>query len=60
MSTATTREVKYCVKCGAKCTDVSTVDQRLNKCWECGIRWMDDPDDPSYGRTPLNESEDAQ
>lgn len=38
---------KKCPKCGKSAWDVSTVDQKLNKCWDCKNRWMDDPDEPS-------------
>jgi DNA-directed RNA polymerase subunit RPC12/RpoP len=34
---------KICPECSETVWDVSTIDQRLNKCWNCGIRWMDDP-----------------
>jgi len=28
-----------CPKCGSKIWDTSNVDQRLNKCWKCGLRF---------------------
>jgi len=34
-----------CPECGKPVWDVATVDQALNKCWNCGARWMNDPDD---------------
>ena len=37
-------EVK-CPNCGKPVWDVATVDQALNKCWDCGTKWMNDPDD---------------
>lgn len=27
----------HCPQCAAKIWDVITVDQRLNKCWNCGL-----------------------
>jgi hypothetical protein len=33
------KAVKKCPGCMAEIWDVSTVDQRLNKCWECGLRF---------------------
>jgi hypothetical protein len=35
-------EVK-CPGCGKTVWDIATIDQRLNKCWECGLRF-DNPD----------------
>jgi hypothetical protein len=34
---------KKCPKCGEDIWDTSTVDQRLNKCWNCGTRF-DNPE----------------
>lgn len=31
-----------CPKCGKEIWDVSTVDQALNKCWNCGMRFLND------------------
>jgi len=28
-----------CPKCKRKIWDKSTIDQRLNKCWDCGLRF---------------------
>src|SRR5579864_862221 len=33
------KAAKTCPNCGKEIWDVSTVDQRLNKCWNCGIRF---------------------
>ncbi len=32
-------ESKICPQCGDVVWDVATLDQRLNKCWECGLRF---------------------
>lgn len=36
------RDVVTCPKCGKEIWDKATVDQRLNKCWGCGHRWLND------------------
>jgi transcription elongation factor Elf1 len=28
-----------CPRCGEQVWDTATVDQRLNKCWGCGLRF---------------------
>ena len=45
---------KTCPECGAGVWDVSTVDQALNKCWSCGIRWLDDIGEDNDGETEVN------
>ena len=44
MASKRTAAVK-CPECGKDVWDVATVDQALNKCWNCGARWMNDPDE---------------
>jgi hypothetical protein len=39
------KAAKKCPNCGKNAWDVSGPDQALNKCWDCGQRWMDDPDE---------------
>ena len=34
-----TEEQLRCPKCNEKVWDKATVDQQLNKCWECGLRF---------------------
>lgn len=31
-----------CPDCGNHVWDVATVDQHLNKCWNCGLRFFSD------------------
>ena len=35
-----------CPGCGEEVWDVSTVDQRLNKCWKCGLRFDNEESNP--------------
>lgn len=37
----TTAEI-LCPECQEPIWDVSTVDQALNKCWNCGVRFLND------------------
>ena len=55
----TTTTTKKCPECGAVVWDVATVDQRLNKCWMCGLRFMDDTNDDFCPRcmVPLTETD---
>jgi len=39
----TNKTIAVCPQCGEDIWDVSTVDQRLNKCWKCGLR-CDEPE----------------
>lgn len=34
-----------CPKCGKEVWDTANVDQALNKCWDCGLKWLSEPDD---------------
>jgi Zn-finger nucleic acid-binding protein len=34
-----------CPDCNAEVWDVAKVGQALNKCWECGLRWMNDTEE---------------
>lgn len=38
-----------CPKCNAEVWDVATVDQHLNKCWECGLRFDSEEDGDGQG-----------
>lgn len=36
---------KKCPECGEDVWDEATIDQRLNKCWKCGLKFMNDTED---------------
>ncbi len=48
----------FCPECGVLVWDVATIDQALNKCWGCGLRFMNDIDDEEVMPVPDNMTED--
>ena len=50
----------FCPKCGETVWDKATLDQALNKCWKCGQRFLNDPDDASAYTTPPKLAKVAQ
>jgi hypothetical protein len=38
------KPIKHCPDCLEEIWDVSTIDQHLNKCWKCGLKFLDDID----------------
>ena len=39
------KEPVECPGCGEVVWDTATVDQHLNKCWACGLKFYDDVED---------------